>query len=167
MPNNYIPEERALVILRSLGYVDRIITLLLIETGFRLDDVMHLRLWQLTADTLSVRERKTGHVRSVVVPSVLADKLRVYAAGRHRLAYAFPCLRRAGKNKMHRTTYWRHFVAACERHGWGDCGYTPHSLRKLYAVRKLAETRSLKAVQDDLGHTSPAVTALYALSDRL
>ena len=67
---------------------------------------------------------------------------------------------------MHRTTYWRHFEAACRAHGWGDCGYTPHSLRKLYAVRKLAETRSLVAVQRDLGHTSPAVTALYALSDR-
>ena len=67
---------------------------------------------------------------------------------------------------MHRTTYWRHFVQACKELGWQDCGYDPHSLRKLYAVRQLAKTGSLYAVQKDLGHAHIGVTAIYALSDR-
>lgn len=164
--NAYLPEDRAVAILRKLAPVDQLITRLLIETGFRLDDIMHLRTWQLTGDTISLRERKTGHQRTVTIPSGLAADLRAYASKRHGLSFAFPALRRGGRRKMHRSTYWRHFVGAVKALGWSDCGYDPHSLRKLYAVRKLAETGSLYAVQRDLGHRSIAVTALYALSDR-
>lgn len=165
--NAYLPEDRALAILHRLSPVDRLITRLLIETGFRLDDVMHLRTWQLMGDELSLRERKTGKERTARIPSGLAADLRAYASKRHRLSFAFPALRRGGRKKMHRTTYWRHFEAVVHDLGWTDCGYDPHSLRKLYAVRKLAETGSLYAVQRDLGHSNIAVTALYALSDRL
>lgn len=164
--NAYIPEDRAKAVLDKLGGVDRLITLLLIETGFRLDDVMHLRTYQLMGDVLSLRERKTGKDRSVPLSSELAEKLRAYAVNRHRLSFAFPALRKGGRKKMHRCTYWRHFCAAVKQLGWQDCGYNPHSLRKIYAVRRLAETRSIYAVQKDLNHSNIAVTAIYALSDR-
>lgn len=153
--------------MRRLPPADRLITQLLIETGYRLDDIMHVRTYQLTGETLSLRERKTGKTRSVAIPSGLAGALGAYVAKRHRLSYAFPSLRRGGRRKMHRTTYWRHFCAAADALGWSECGYNPHSLRKLYAVRRLAETRSIYAVQQDLGHDNIATTALYALSDRL
>ena len=167
MRNRHIPEDDLREIAAQLRGVDHLITALLIGTGFRLDDVMHLRCWQLGRDAISIRERKTGHARAVTIPADLSDLLRAYIAGRHPFRYAFPALRRGGAGKMHRTTYWRHFKAAARRLGMGDRGYTPHSLRKGYAVKALSRTGSLKAVQDDLGHTSPMVTALYALSDRL
>ena len=127
---------------------------------------MHLRTWQLMGEEISLRERKTGNHRTVALPSGLAADLRAYAMKRHKLSFAFPALRRGGRKKMHRTTYWRHFVQACKELGWQDCGYDPHSLRKLYAVRQLAKTGSLYAVQKDLGHAHIGVTAIYALSDR-
>nr|CRY94594.1 hypothetical protein [uncultured prokaryote] len=167
MRNAYISPDQLDVVMMRLGRTDRLITRLLAATGYRLDDVMHMRTYQLAGDCVSLRERKTGHNRSVSLPSELADDLRAYAASRHRLSYAFPALRRGGAHKMHRTTYWRHFCAAVAACGYGGCGITPHSIRKLYAVRRLAETRSLEAVRQDLGHTSVAVTALYALSDRI
>lgn len=67
---------------------------------------------------------------------------------------------------MHRTTYWRHFNDAVERAGLAGRGYSPHSLRKCYAV-KLFKKSGLKAVQDDLGHKYESTTMLYAFSDQL
>lgn len=165
--NAHIPPERLKKILSALQGADWVLSLLLAETGYRLDDVMHLRVWQLRGDRLSIVERKTGHTRECTIRGGLGDVLKAYTAGRSSLAYAFPALRRYGRRKMHRSTYWRHFQRACEWCGYEGCGYTPHSLRKVYAVNALARTGSLRAVQADLGHTSIGVTALYALADRV
>lgn len=166
MRNVYIPEKELAEIVKRLEGVDRVITLLLLGTGFRLDDIMHLRVWQLRAPELTIRERKTGNVRSVTIPAGVSEVCKAYAARRMALCYAFPALRRYGARKMHRTTYWRHFMEVVRRLGWEDKGYSPHSLRKVYAVNALSRSGSLRAVQKDLGHASMGVTALYALSDR-
>lgn len=165
--NAYIAPEQLAVVMHHLRPIDRLISRLLSATGYRLDDVMHMRVYSVRGDQITLHERKTGHVRTVTMPPDLAEDMRAYLHGRNSLSYAWPTLRRRRTRKMHRTTYWRHFVAAVDAAGYGGLGITPHSLRKLYAVRRLAETRSLEAVQHDLGHTSIAVTALYALSDRL
>lgn len=149
--------------------VDRLITDILIETGFRLDDVMHMRKCNLSGCSVHLRERKTGHDRSADLTTETAGKIRAYAEKRHTLSYLFPARRygRKLKRKQHRTTYWRHFDAACKAAGYADCGYSPHSLRKCYAVDLLRRTGSLTAVQEALGHTTIGTTAIYALSDRL
>lgn len=167
MANRYIPEEHLQEICGKLRGVDKIITDVLLSTGFRLDDVMHLRTWELRREVLTIRERKTGHVRSVRMPEDVRESLAVYLRKRNPLRYAFPALRSGGKAKMHRTTYWRHFMAAVAACGYDEAGYSPHSLRKVYAVRRLAESGSLSEVQADLGHTKPEVTMIYAFSDRL
>lgn len=167
MANRYIPEEHLRKICGRLRGVDRIITEVLLATGFRLDDIMHLRTWELRRETLTIRERKTGHVRSVRIPEEVRERLAVHLRKRNPFRYAFPALRSGGKAKMHRTTYWRHFMAAVKACGLRDEGYSPHSLRKVYAVRRFAETGSLSKVQADLGHTKPEVTMIYAFSDRL
>lgn len=167
MGNRFIPPERYEEIRRHLRGTDGVITDILFQTGFRLDDVMHLRVWQLRGESLRVLERKTGHLREVLLPEGLREALAGYLAGKHPLRYAFPALRAGGRNKMHRTTYWRHFLDAVRLAGYKGSGYTPHSLRKCYAVRRLAELGSLGAVQADMGHTRPEVTMIYAFSDRI
>lgn len=164
--NAYISPEQLSAVMQRLSPIDRLITRVLSETGYRVDDVMHMRVYQMRGDKLTLHERKTGHDRAVTMPPDLAEDMHAYLHGRNRLAYAWPALKRRRTRKMHRTTYWRHFVAAVTACGYGGCGITPHSLRKLYAVRRLLETRSLEAVRQDLGHSSIAVTALYALSDK-
>lgn len=167
MTNSWIPPERLTAIRKHMRGRDLLITDILLETGFRIDDVMHLRKFNLSGRSVRLREMKTGHTRTATLSTETAEKVREYAGSRPTLGYLFPALRRAKRKKQHRTTYWRHFEYACRRAGYSGCGYTPHSLRKVYAVRKFRETGSLTAVQQDLGHTNISTTALYALSDRL
>lgn len=167
MANRYIPPDRLDAVRRHLSGTDGLITDVLLDTGFRLDDVMHLRVYHIRSGVLDLRERKTGHRRCVALSEGLRERCRAYARRRNGLSYAFPALRAGGRRKMHRTTYWRHFIDAVRRAGYGGEGYTPHSLRKVYAVRLFEKTGSLAAVQADLGHSRPEITMIYALSNRI
>lgn len=168
MKSKYIPEDALVKIRALLAPSDRYITDFLLATGFRLDDVMHLRRWQLSQEQVTVKERKTGKVRSVTIPPdlVLRRKQNEETSRGWSLRFAFPSLRSGGKEKMHRTTYWRHFRAAVIAAGYEGRGFSPHSLRKVYAVR-LFKRKGLKAVQEDLGHTYESTTMLYAFSNMI
>lgn len=160
----WIPPQRLARIRAQLSARDDLITEVLLCTGFRLDDIMHCRVWQLRQPQLRLAERKTGKLRTVQLPDQTRARLDAQLHGRVALAYAFPALRHGGRRKQHRSTYWRHFAAAVRAAGYADCAYTPHSLRKCYAVDALRRTHSLAAVQRDLGHASAGTTAIYALS---
>lgn len=145
----------------------RLIVDILLDTGYRVDDVMHLRGRDLHGKRLTVREQKTGNVRTVDLSPELAARLRARIG--HGNAYIWRCRqpRRGRRRKMHRVTVWRAWEAAVDAAGLSGRGYTLHSLRKVYAVRALRRLGTVDAVQADLGHTSKATTLLYALSDVL
>lgn len=142
---------------------DKYVARVLLSTGFRVDDLMHVRAWQLSRPVLEIVERKTGKLRSVPLPEELRRSIPKERGA--ALRYAFPSLH-VDSRKMHRTTFYRHFREAVALCGWGDRGYSPHSLRKCYAV-KLYKARGLPAVQEDLGHTCESTTMRYALADVL
>lgn len=160
----WIPPDRYRTIRAEMGARDRLIADVLYATGYRLDDIMWARVWQLRAPALTLTERKTGKRRTVQLPDELHTRLCDALRSRAALSYAWPCLRRSGRRKQHRSTFWRHFCAAVVAAGYEGCGYTPHSLRKCYAVDALRRTHSLAAVQADLGHAYIGTTAIYALS---
>lgn len=156
LANNYIPEREQKLIRARLGERDKKIFDLLICTGYRLDDVLRLRNWQLKGNTINVKERKTGNFRTVENPCR-------QSRGKP-LEYVFKGRGRTGeKKKLHRSTFWRHFERAVRAAGLEDRGYTVHSLRKVYAVNRYRATGDIKAVQADLGHKSLATTCLYVL----
>lgn len=164
MRSAYIPEEHLCQILARLNSRDAYLARLLLATGFRLDDVMHLRSWQLDREVIELRERKTGKIRRAPLPP---DLRREVGKGRGAaLAFAFPSLH-ADARKMHRTTFYRHFAEAARAAGYAGRGYSPHSLRKCYAVALLKASGSLQSVSADLGHSHIATTVLYAFSDVL
>ncbi len=157
LANNYIPEREQELIRARLGKRDREIFDLLIRTGYRLDDVLRLRNWQLRKPTITMRERKTGNVRTVENPCRQNRG--------NPLEYAFKGRGRAGeRKKLHRTTFWRHFEKAVRNAGLEGKGYTVHSLRKVYAVNLYRQCKNIKQVQSDLGHKNLATTCLYVLA---
>ena len=127
---------------------------------------MRARVWELRAQPITLHEAKTGKTRSVPISSDLHSRLAAYFAGRPSLRAAFPTLCRRKRHREHRTTYWRHFVAAAAAAGLPR-SYTPHGLRKRYAVRLYRQTGDLEAVRRDLGHAYIGTTAIYALSAAL
>lgn len=168
MRAEYIPEERLGKIRSRLGTRDRMIFDICLETGTRIDDVLALRCWQLKENGIVVLESKTNHVRKVDISGELSTRLKGYVRGRHALSYVFRGAGRKGqRKKLNRSTFWRNMVRAARMCGYKNEIYTPHSLRKVYAVRLLHKTRSLEAVRRDLGHKHLSTTMLYALSDRM
>ena len=154
--NKYIPPDDLLKIRSKLSQEDKQIFDLLVETGYRVDDVLRVRNYQLRKNELKLRERKTGNLRTVPIKGD-------YKVSGGNLEYVFKSRRnRAGdKRKLHRTTFWRHFEAAVKATGLTGKGYTVHILRKVYAVELYKRTGDVLRVQKDLGHKNIATTCLY------
>lgn len=170
--SKYIPQEHLVEIMKHLPRKDQIITEVLFHTGFRLDDVMYMRRWQLDRKYAKAVEAKTGKRRAVEIPRKLQEVLHDYFINqniRSQFAYCWKAYLRKGnsRKKQHRTTYWRHFDRAVRAAGFAGRDYSPHSLRKCYAVNLYRQTGSLVTVQKDMNHSSLATTMLYALSDKL
>lgn len=129
-------------------------------TGLRVTDALSIRTADLK-QRMTVRERKTGKSRRVYIPAALLHQLQAQAGP----VYVFESPRCPGQPRT-RQAVWQdiHRAArACRYRGT----ISPHSLRKAYAVRLYHRTGDLGAVQAALGHSSPEVTAIYALADIL
>lgn len=181
-------------ILRASDPDERALWILSAETGFRIGDLLRIRQWQVPPSARSYNRRrdtpvedselvlteaKTGHRRSVKLTARAVDAMRWALNNcpeRHPFKYLFPARLRSGAvaqqgerkgGHLHRSTAHRHFAEAVKRAGLQGKGYTVHSLRKIYAKRRYAETGSLLAVQSDLGHSNISTTLLYVTDLKL
>lgn len=139
---------------------NREVLTLCMDYGLRVGDVLNMRTKDLHKSVWSFKEEKTGKRR------------RVKLSDAHRRA----CLAMAGKVYVfeHRTDYTRHRTRQAV---YKDIkriakmfrlkNVSPHSFRKVYAVELYRKTDNLEKVQKLLNHSSPAVTALYAMADEL
>lgn len=159
-------------ILRASSPEDRALWILAADTGFRIDDLLRVRQYQISRATsakepfLILAERKTGKTRGVFLSPRALDAIATLwglVERKHPLAYFFQSRRRLPKqkNKLHRTTVYRHFNQLLRETKLDKEGYTVHSLRKLYARTAYEKTGSLLAVMKDLNHSSVNVTMLY------
>lgn len=133
-----------------------------LATGLRIGDVLSLMRVRL-APRMTVKEQKTGKSRRVYIPAALLEEMQAQAGrywvfeGRtdprkHRTRQAvYKDLARAAK--LFRLPSWQHI--------------SPHSARKVFAVREYHKDGDLKRVQQLLNHDSEAVTVLYAMADQL
>lgn len=168
MRAEYIPEDRLGRIRARLGARDKLIFDLCVETGSRIDDILDLRCWQIHDGHVTILESKTNQIRTKPLSEDLQNRLRGSVIGKHNLSFVFRGNgNKRQRKKINRSTFWRHMVAAARQCGYKTENYTPHSLRKVYAVRQLNKTRSLEAVRRDLGHKHLTTTMLYAFSDRV
>lgn len=191
LKNRPIPQDHFARILRHSDPDERDLWVLASETGFRIGDLLKIRQWQvpkcntglpMAADRqgltepcrLTLTEEKTGKLREVELTGKAITALQRSLNNcptRHPFKYLFPSRLRSGavdrdgerkgNSHLHRSTAHRHFARCVRAAGLSDQGYTVHSLRKVYAQRLYAETRSALAVQRDLGHASLQTTLLY------
>lgn len=164
--NRYIPPDHYAAIRRRLTPRMADLCDLLRATGYRVDDVLHTTIRDWSGDSVTLREAKTGNVRTVQLsPAALVAVHRLTA---HRLMSSEDApmfhgerLREGDSPFLHRSTVWRRFTAAVKSAGLDGRGYTIHSLRKMYAVEQYDRTQSLLAVQRDLGHKRVDTTLWY------
>ena len=157
-------------ILRASEPFDRALFILAAETGFRIDDLLCARQWQMDKPLLTLTEHKTKKERTVVLSQRALSALEVLKRDiphRHPLAYFFPTRRKQTKSKLHRSTADRRLQKILKQIHLDEKGYTIHSLRKVYARNLYEKTRSVLAVSRDLGHATTATTLLYIFDDEL
>lgn len=136
---------------------DRAILALSAFAGLRAAEVASLE-WaavDLRRSTITVRRGKGGKTRVVGLSQPVRDALEALP---HRHG---PVIRRHDHQPGPNAPYQISKRATAILGGRGS-GFTLHQLRHRFATSAYAGTRDLRAVQDALGHTSPATTALYA-----
>lgn len=158
----YIFEEELEHILAALMPPNRLALRVSLATGLRIGDVLSLMRVRL-APRMTVKEQKTGKSRRVYIPAALLEEMQAHAGRywvfegrtdprRHRTRQAvYKDLARAAR--LFRLPSWQHI--------------SPHSARKVFAVREYHKDGDLKRVQQLLNHDSEAVTLLYAMADQL
>jgi len=148
------PEDAYLAALRTADPRVRLMLRLAGEAGLRRGEVCRVHSRDLMRDLLgwSLRVRGKGdRVRVVPITNELADELRRRGPG-----YAFP-----GDDHGHLSAWWTGRLVA---RALPD-NLTMHTLRHRFATRAYAATSDLLAVQQLLGHASPATTRAYVRVD--
>lgn len=131
-------------------------------TGLRIGDVLALTRAQVARGRVTVVERKTGKSRRVTIP---ADVRAEVLATPERGPWAWPGRTDQSKHRTRQAVY-RDLRRAARAFRLPE-HVSPHSLRKVYAVKLLERTGDMGAVQRELRHESAAVTYIYAMADVL
>ncbi len=162
MRSDYIYPKIMEHLLSALTKPNRIALTLSMKSGLRIGDVLEIK----TADLkprMTVFEQKTGHHRRISIPAdLLADMRNI--AGK-----VFVFEHRLDKNR-HRT---RQAINADLRRACRlfrlpkQINVTPHTARKIYAVRRWNGGRAPKSMLDVLGHESEPVAMIYTMADLL
>lgn len=159
MRTDYIDGQELELVLALLMPQNRLICQLAISTGLRIGDVCSLRSDQLIQRP-TITEAKTKKSRRIYIPADLLRRIKAQAGE----TWAFP----GTKEGQHKT---RQAVWADIKRASKACrlpaNIGPHTLRKVYAVRRFQATGDLGAVQKALNHDDVAVTMLYAMADHL
>ena len=128
-----------------------------LETGWRIDDVLHLRTSDLKGRTLSCVAMKTDKADKKVISADLAKRLKQIAMHGRFFDGRF------GNKPRTRQAVWRDVKKAAKRLEI-DGNIAPHSARKTYAVEDF-KAHGLKKVQEDLQHDRVSTTLVYAFAD--
>lgn len=134
---------------------NRIMFETLFQLGVRVSELtnLHVEDFDFKAGTVHISHEKAkrGKERIVPVPQRLAEMLRDWIKVNQIKDRIFPITR----NRVHQIT-----KRAGERAGISGTLH-PHRFRHAHAVHLLHKTNNLKAVQENLGHSSISLTAQF------
>jgi site-specific recombinase XerD len=158
--------RRVLEAVRALDH--RVALITLYSCGLRLSEGLHLQVPDIDSERmlLHIRGGKGNRDRYVPLPQRTLEHLRtLWKTHRNRL-WLFPAKGHHGQGAssatepMCRSTLQRAFRLALQQSGVRKAAHI-HSLRHSYATHLLEQGENLRQLQVNLGHKSPAVTALY------
>lgn len=159
MTTEYLLNREMEHVFAALTMQNALIMRTVLHTGLRISDVLELRTEQLKP-SMWIVEKKTGKRHRCGLPAPLLKAI-LEQAGEE---WAFPGTK-PGTHKT-RQAVWADVKRAAKAFRLPQNVGT-HSFRKVYAVRLLDKYGDVKRVQKAMGHSSPSVTALYAMADKL
>lgn len=161
MRTEWICSEEMAHLLAALTYENRLACEVSLRTGLRIGDVLSLTRRNIFGNSgrFTIKEQKTGKPRRVYIPKDLLENLRGIC-GRY---YVFSNRINEREHRTRQAVFkdLKRAAKAFRIHA----NIAPHSLRKIYAVGWFEKTKSLQKVRELLGHSSEAVTVLYAMAN--
>lgn len=133
------------------------------QTGLRIDDVLSLRIEKLKT-RLTVLEKKTSNKRRVFIGKKLLREIFEFL-GTRKSGFLFPHRTKPEKHRTRQAVFKDLKINALKL--GLDCHVSPHSFRKVYAVKLYKRTNDLLRVQKILGHKKLETTLIYALADKI
>ena len=158
MTTEYLLEKEVDNVLAALTPGNALVMRVLLHTGLRIGDVLHLKTAQL-APRFWVTESKTKKRRQVGLPQPLLSDLQRHAGPE----WVFTG--RSGKKPLTRQAVWKDVKRAAKALRLPQ-NVAPHSARKVFAVELLQKYGDIERVRRALNHSSAAITLIYALADR-
>jgi integrase len=147
----YLDHDEASVLLRASDGVMRLYILLGLSTGMRPGELRMLKWGDIKGRKIRVRKSKTAAgVRTVTIPTEFADQLEEIRG----TGYIFTL---EGEPWTAFNLRWR-FRQAVKAAGLEGTNITPHSLRHTYACWLMSEGVNIRFIQQQLGHSTIAVT---------
>ncbi|QGG51593.1 tyrosine-type recombinase/integrase [Lysinibacillus pakistanensis] len=129
-----------------------------IHTGFRISDILTLRVKDVLGWDIRLFEQKTKKYRNVKMPNELKRAIRKYVEGKNK--YEFLIKSRKGKNKpIGRKQAYKILKEVADEFGLEHIG--THSLRKTYGYQHYKAFKDIAALQKELNHTDPRETKIY------
>lgn len=144
---------------------NHLLFLLGIYTGFRIGDLLKLRVRDVSDSThITITEQKTGKTRRVIIHDKLRLPLRRYIENKARTDYLFESRQKSksGKKKpLDRSTVDKILKQAAQALGYKEPIAT-HSLRKTFGYRYYnASGGDIAALMKFYNHTSQEITIRY------
>lgn len=138
-----------------------------LETGWRIDDVLLLKTIDITKalkmkrPALTIIEKKTGKRSRKYINRSLLERL-MEISGR---VYIFEGRDDYRKHRTRQAVYLD--IKRVAKKFNIKVNFSPHTLRKNYAVYLKRQGKSLAEIQQAMNHDNQLTTMLYALSDEL
>lgn len=177
MKTEYLLEREVDLVLAALTSGNALVVRAMLETGLRVGDVLALQLGQIRTQ-FWLTEQKTGKRRHVGLTQQLVDDIKAaarravpshvlarYDAGADLTLWAFPSPKDWRRHRT-RQAVWADIKRAARAFRLPVNAGT-HSLRKVYAVELREKYGDIPKVRRALGHSSDAVTMVYAIADQL
>lgn len=159
---SYVNDDVLGHILFSLTELNRLACIVSLTTGLRIDDVLSLRREQVEKGRFTVKEKRPGNLVEFLLVKNFGNSCCLCLAKlyfEHRYDPTRHRTRQAVYNDLQRVSRFYRLPTALQ--------VSPHTMRKVYAVRTYRRTCSVSQVQRLLSHDSEAVTMLYAMADLL
>ncbi len=134
-----------------------------INTGFRISDILLLKVKDVRGDRINIREKKTGKTKNVVIRPALKKVLRSYIANKKPHEYLFKS--RKGRNKhLRRESAYCILKKAAEEVGIEEFG--SHSMRKTFGFMFYNQTKDIVALRKLFNHRDDSTTLRYIGMDQ-
>lgn len=163
LPKAIVPEDIDSLLLAIRGIRDRALILLLLRTGMRIGELLHVTIsdLHLSERKILIYQGEKNYLGRVVYYSTDAEQaLRSWLAIRNPAKiYLFYSKNRQNISYV---AAWTAMKKAIKAAGLSGKGYSLHSLRHTFATDMLNAGLRLEVLQQLLGHKSVEITLRYA-----